>query len=66
MVFPAEAMGHVATAEGVFTKIELTPEQTQAMHEATCQKEEGATCDHGMPKEGGVVYQLAGIGAVIE
>lgn len=66
MVFPAEAMGHVATAEGVFTKIELSPEQTHAMHKATCQKEEGATCDHGMPEEGGVVYQLAGIGAVIQ
>ena len=66
MVFPAEAVGHVATAEGVFTKIELTVEQTQAMHKAGCEKEEGATCDHGMPEEGGVVYQLAGTGAVIQ
>ena len=66
MVFPAEAVGHVATAEGVFTKIELTPEQTMSMHKAGCEKEEGATCDHGMPEEGGVVYQLAGTGAVVE
>ena len=66
MVFPAEAMGHVATAEGVFTKIELTPEQAMAVHKAGCEKEEGAKCDHGMPEEGGVVYQLAGVGAVVE
>lgn len=66
IVFPAEAVGHVATAEGVFTKIELTAEQAEAMHKASCQKEaEGATCEHAAATEGGVVYQLAGVGAVI-
>ena len=66
MVFPVEAVGHVATAEGVFTKIELTPEQAAAVHKAGCKKAEGATCDHGAPAEGGVIYQLAGTGAVIQ
>lgn len=68
IVFPAEAVGHVATAEGVFTKIELSPEQTEAMHEASCKssKEEGATCQHGAADKAGVVYQLAGLGAVID
>jgi len=69
MVFPAEAMGHVATAEGVFTKIDLTPEQAHAVHKAGCEKnkKEGeAGCSHGVPEDGGVVYQLAGLGAVVQ
>jgi hypothetical protein len=66
IVFPAEAVGHVATAEGVFTKIELTPEQTEAMHKATCTPKQGESCQHGAAKEGGVVYQLAGLGALID
>lgn len=69
MVFPAEAMGHVATAEGVFTKIELTPEQAHAVHKAGCdknKKEGEAGCSHGVPEDGGVIYQLAGLGAVVE
>lgn len=68
IVFPAEAVGHVATVEGVFTKIELTPGQAEAMHQADCKsgKEEGATCQHGAADKAGVVYQLAGLGAVID
>ena len=69
MVFPAEAMGHVATAEGVFTKIELTPEQADAVHKAGCDnhKEEGkAGCTHTASEKDKVVYQLAGLGAVVQ
>jgi hypothetical protein len=69
MVFPAESMGHVATAEGVFTKIELTPEQAHAVHMADCEKEKKdgeAGCSHGVPEEGGVAFQLAGLGAVVQ
>lgn len=67
IVFPAEAVGHVATAEGVFTKIEISPEQATAMHKASCQeKEEGASCQHAAATEGSVVYQLAGLGAEID
>jgi hypothetical protein len=66
IVFPAEAVGHVATAEGVFTKIELTPEQTAAMHKAECEKDGKSSCQHAAPDEAGIVYQVAGTGAVIQ
>lgn len=64
IVIPADAVGSTAVAEGVFTRIELTPEQTDAQHKAQCQKD-GGSCEHAAAAEGGVVYQLAGLGAVI-
>ena len=65
IVFPADAVGHMATAEGVFTKIEISPEQATKMHQAECSKD-GKTCDHGPVSEGSVVYQIAGQGALID
>ena len=65
IVFPADAVGHMATAEGVFTKIDISPEQATKMHQAKCTKD-GKQCDHGAVTEAGVIYQIAGQGALID
>jgi len=65
IVFPADAVGHMATAEGVFTKIDVSPEQATKMHKAKCTKD-GKECDHGPVTEAGVIYQIAGEGALID
>lgn len=66
IVFPIEAKGSQAVAEGVFTKIEMTPEQATkyAKHEA---EERGLKPDAAKKANAPtVVYQIAGTGAVIK
>jgi hypothetical protein len=65
IVFPMEAKGHRAIAEGVFSKIELTMEQTLQMREHECM-ESGEKFDPSAVKGPMVVYQIKGHGAVIE
>lgn len=65
IVFPMEAIGHVAVAEGVFTKIELSMEQTHAMEKHKCE-EEGKEYDPSQTCTPATLYQIAGIGAVIQ
>lgn len=65
IVFPMEAIGHVAVAEGVFTKIELTMEQTHAMEQHKCE-EEGKQYDPSQTCKPATLYQIAGTGAVIQ
>jgi hypothetical protein len=65
IVFPADAVGHMATAEGVFTRIDISPEQATAMHKAECTKDD-KECSHGPVTEAGVIYQIAGNGALID
>ena len=66
MVFPMDAKGKHAVAEGVFTKIEMTPEEAlaSAKHQA---EERGQALDASKtPDAPTVVYQIAGTGAVIK
>jgi hypothetical protein len=65
IVFPLDAKGKHAVAEGVFTKIELTPEEAlaQAKHHA---EETGKPFDASKAKDlPTVVYQIQGTGAVV-
>jgi len=65
IVFPPEAKGKRAVAEGVFAKIELTREEAlaQAQHHA---EEQGQKFDPATAKDlPTVVYQIQGTGAVI-
>lgn len=65
IVFPMDAKGKSAIAEGVFTKIELTAEQAaaHAKHQA---EEKGQVLDAAnVPDAPTVIYQIAGTGAVI-
>jgi hypothetical protein len=64
IVFPGEAVGKMAVAEGTFTKIELTKEQAiaQAKHEA---EEQGRKFDPSKIKSGTTIYQIRGSGAVV-
>lgn len=65
IVFPMDAKGKRATAEGVFTKIELTRDEAiaQAKHHA---EEVGKPFDESKAGEiPTVIYQLKGTGAVI-
>jgi len=64
IVFPMDAIGHEAVAEGVFTKHDLTLEQTQAMAKHACE-EKGEKFDPAQVTECAKVYQIAGLGAVI-
>jgi hypothetical protein len=66
MVFPLEAKGRRAVAEGVFTKIEMSPEEAKALaaHEAEERDREPGSADAGNVET--VVYQIAGTGAVIK
>ncbi len=56
IVFPYEAMGKKASAEGVFEAITLTPEQLQARAEQQAAEKKGAegeSCDKADPKKDG-------------
>ncbi len=65
MVFPMEAKGRKAVAEGVWTKFELSKEQVieRGKHHA---EEKGETFDESTVTGPEVHYQLAGKGAVIK
>jgi hypothetical protein len=65
IVFPKEAVGKVAIAEGMLTRLTLTKDQAIAMarHEA---EEQGRKFNPASVKSGAVIYQLKGAGAVIE
>jgi len=65
IVFPMDAKGRRAVAEGVFEKFELTPEQAaqRAKHQA---EERGKKCtEEESRKAPRVVYQIRGAGAVV-
>jgi len=64
IVFPTEAKGSHATAEGVFTKLDLDLEQTRTFlaHQA---EEQGQAFDPTTVEEPMVYYQIKGTGAVI-
>ncbi len=65
IVFPMDAKGKSAIAEGVFTKIELTAEQAEA-HAKHQAEEKGQVLDAAnVPDAPTVIYQIAGTGAVI-
>ena len=65
IVFPKDGAGRAGTAEGVFTKQELTREQAveRAREEA---KDTGKKFDPASIKSGTVIYQIQGTGAVLE
>ena len=65
IVFPKDAVGKMATAEGKFTRIALTKEQAlaQAKHEA---EERGRPFDPAKAIGPAVFYQVQGTGAVLE
>jgi hypothetical protein len=64
IVFPMEAKGKRAVAEGVFTKIEMTLEQTIAYREHHAE-EHGEEFDPSTVTEPLVYYQIRGTGAVV-
>ena len=64
IVFPLEAKGRHATAEGVFTKIEMTLEQTVAYRKHHAE-EHGEEFDPSTVTGPSVFYQIRGTGAVI-
>jgi hypothetical protein len=65
IVFPKDAPGKVAIAEGKLSKQELTKEEVAeaAKHEAD---EQGRDFDPATVKSGKTIYQIDGSGAVIE
>jgi hypothetical protein len=65
IVFPTEAIGKMAVAEGKFAKIEMTKEQAieQAKHEAEENKKKFDPSSITGPV---TTYQIQGTGAVIE
>lgn len=64
IVFPLDAKGKVATAEGVFTRIEVPVERVAEMkrHQA---EEKGVPFDPSSVKGPEIVYRIQGTGAVI-
>src|ERR1017187_1293374 len=64
IVFPKDGAGRTVTAEGVFTKEDLTREQAidRAREEA---EDSGRKFDPASIKTGTVIYQIQGTGAVI-
>ena len=64
IVFPKQAVGKMAIAEGKLEKFELTRQQTiaRAKHEAD---EQGRKFNPKSVKSGSVVYQIAGTGAIL-
>ncbi len=78
IVFPYEAMGHEAQAEGVFEAIKLTPEQVEARTAAAHNHKQGESCDKDGSDAGTAgtgcdlepvneyVYLIRGTGAVIK
>lgn len=66
MVFPVDATGKEAIAEGVFTKIEMTPEEARK-HAKHLAEEKGQAIDAANIQDAPtVLYQIAGTGAVIK
>jgi hypothetical protein len=65
IVFPLEILGNVAIAEGVFTALPLTLEQTRnyLKHETECQ---GGTFDVDSVKEPMTLYRIQGTGALVQ
>lgn len=65
IVFPKEAIGKTAVAEGKFVKIEMTKEQAiaQMKHEAEENKKKFDPASVTGPT---TIYQIAGTGAVIQ
>lgn len=65
IVFPKDAPGKIARAEGRLEKIELTREQAEARarHEA---EEQGRSYKPSSVKGPVTIYQIAGTGAVID
>jgi hypothetical protein len=65
IVFPKEAVGRMATAEGKFARIPLTREQAvaRARHEA---EEQGRTFRPEAVTGPAVIYQIQGSGAILE
>ena len=65
IVFPMDAKGKRATAEGVFTKIDINREQA-IEHAKHLAEEKGETFDPARAKDlPTVIYQIQGTGAVI-
>jgi hypothetical protein len=64
IVFPLEAKGHRAVAEGVFTKVEMTLDQTVAYRKHHAE-EHGEEFDPSTVTEPLVFFQIRGTGAVI-
>jgi hypothetical protein len=64
IVFPKEAIGKMALAEGKFAKMELTKEQAiaRAKHEA---EENGKSFNPESIKSGMTIYQIQGTGATL-
>jgi len=76
MVFPLEAMGQKASAEGIFRAIKLTPEQVEKMSSSLSDQhaKEHSAKDGADHKEGesckpkpiqDTIFQLEGTGAII-
>ena len=66
IVFPQEAKGSHAVAEGVFTKIEMTEKEAKA-YAAHLAEERGETYDEEKAgKAPTVMYRIQGTGAVIK
>jgi hypothetical protein len=65
IVFPVEAKGKMAVAEGTFEKIQLDLEQTRQMKEMEC-KEKGEKFEPDSCTQPGVLYRIAGLGAVVQ
>jgi len=65
IVFPMTDKGKKVVAEGTFKKMELTKEQAieRAKHEA---EEKGTKCDESKITGPQTVYQIMGVGAVVE
>ncbi len=65
IVFPLTDKGKKVVAEGTFKKMELTKEQAiaRAEHEA---EEKGTKCDASKITGPQTVYQIMGVGAVVE
>jgi hypothetical protein len=65
IVFPKDAAGRTATAEGTFTRLDLTREQAieLAREEA---RDAGRPFDPESIKSGVTMYQIQGTGAVID
>lgn len=65
LVFPKEAVGKIAIAEGAFTETKLTREQAveQAKHKA---EEQGRKFDPSSVKGPVTSYQIQGSGAIIQ
>jgi hypothetical protein len=64
IVFPKDSVGKTATAEGVFTRIEMTREEAleQAKHEAEMNKRK---FDPSSVKTAVTIYQIQATGAVV-